>query len=81
MFAVLQSDINSLKSLLHLIGQPYCKKSRSAKVKDGIINITLRNYHVDQYSLYYKNMTIIKDNHHEGCLYYKCSLGAKLTAN
>ncbi len=30
MFAVLHSDINSLKSgLLHLTGQPYCKKCRS----------------------------------------------------
>jgi hypothetical protein len=50
MFAVLHSDINSLKSgLLHLTGQPYCRKSRSAKVKDGIINLILRNYRVDQY--------------------------------
>jgi hypothetical protein len=48
MFAVLHSDINSLKSgLLHLTGQPYCKKGRSAKVKDGIINLILRNYLVD----------------------------------
>jgi hypothetical protein len=45
MFAVLHSDINSLKSgLLHLTGQPQCKKSRLAKVKDGIINLILRNY-------------------------------------
>ncbi len=44
MFAVLLSDINSLKSgLVHLTSQPYCKKSRSAKVKDGIINLILRN--------------------------------------
>jgi len=44
MFAVLHSDINSHKSsLLHLTGQPYWKKSRSAKVKDGIINLILRN--------------------------------------
>jgi hypothetical protein len=51
MFAVLHSDINSLKSgLLHLTDQPYCKKGRSAKVKDGIINLFLRNYLVDQYS-------------------------------
>ncbi len=43
MFAVLHSDNNSLKSgLLHLTGQPYCKKSRSAKVKDGIINLILK---------------------------------------
>jgi hypothetical protein len=45
------SDINSHKSgLLHLTGQPYCKKSRSAKVKDGIINLFLRNNLIDQYS-------------------------------
>ncbi len=51
MFAVLQSDINSLKSgLLHLTGQPYCKKSISAKVKDGIINSILRNYLIDLYT-------------------------------
>jgi hypothetical protein len=50
MFAVLHSDINSLKSgLLHLTGHPYCKKGRSTKVKDGIINLILRNYLVDQY--------------------------------
>ena len=49
MFAVLHSDINLPKSgLLHLTGQPYCKKSRSAKVKDGIINLILRNYFVDR---------------------------------
>ncbi len=36
MFAALHLDINSLKSgLLHLTGQPYYKKSRPAKVKDG----------------------------------------------
>ncbi len=40
--------------LLHLTGQPYCKKSRSAKVKYGIINLILRNCLVDQYkSLYF----------------------------
>ncbi len=50
MFAVLHSDINFLKSgLLHLTGQPYFKKGRSAKVKDGIGNESLRNYLVDQY--------------------------------
>jgi hypothetical protein len=49
MFAVLHSDINSLKSgHLHLTGQPYRKKSRSAKVKDGIINLILMNYLVDR---------------------------------
>ncbi len=36
--------------LLHLTDQPYCKKSRSAKIKDGIINLILRNYHVGRYS-------------------------------
>ncbi len=42
MFAGLHSDINSHKSsLLHLTSQPYWKKSRSAKVKDGIINFFL----------------------------------------
>jgi hypothetical protein len=51
MFAELHSDINSHKSgLLHLTSQPYCKKSRSAKVKDGIINLFLRNNLIDQYS-------------------------------
>ncbi len=50
MFAVLHSDINSLKSgLLHLTGQPYCKQGRSAKVKDGIINLFLRSYLLDRY--------------------------------
>ncbi len=50
MFAVLHSDINSLKSgLLHLTGQPYCKKSRSAKPKDGIMSLFIRNYVVDRY--------------------------------
>jgi hypothetical protein len=40
MFAVLHSNMNSFKSgPLHFTGQPYCKKDRSAKVKDGIINL------------------------------------------
>ncbi len=44
-------DYNSLKSgYLHLTGQPYCKKSRPAKVKDGIKNLILRNYLVDRYA-------------------------------
>ncbi len=52
MFAVLHSDINSLKSgLLYLIGHSYCKNCRSAKVKDEIINLILRNYLVDQYKV------------------------------
>ena len=51
MFAVLHSDINIHKSgLLYLTGQPHCKKSRSAKDKDGIINLFLRNYLIGQYS-------------------------------
>jgi hypothetical protein len=45
MFAVLHPDINSLKSgLLQLTDQPHLKKGRSAKVKDGIRNYSLRNY-------------------------------------
>jgi hypothetical protein len=52
MFAVLHSDINSHKSsLLDLTGQPYWKKSISAKVKDGITNLFLRNNLMDRYSL------------------------------
>jgi hypothetical protein len=44
MFAVPHSDINSLMSgLLHLAGQPYCKKGRSAKVKDGMEQHTFKN--------------------------------------
>jgi len=44
MFAELHSDINSLKSSpLHLTSQSYCKKDRSAKVKDGIIDLILWN--------------------------------------
>ncbi len=51
MFAALYSDINSFKSvLLHLTSQPYCKKSSSAKVKNGIINLILRNYLIDRYT-------------------------------
>jgi hypothetical protein len=51
MFAVLHSDINSPKSgLHHLTGQHYCKKSRSAKVQDGILNLFLENHLVGRYS-------------------------------
>jgi hypothetical protein len=54
MFEVLRSDINSLKSgLFHSTDQPYCKKSRSAKVKDGIINLILGNYFIDRYTCLY----------------------------
>jgi hypothetical protein len=43
-------QISTHKSgLLHLTGQPYCKKNRSAKVKDGIINLFLRNYLIGRY--------------------------------
>jgi hypothetical protein len=50
MFAVLNSDINSPKSgLLHLTGQ---LKSREAKVKDGIRNLSLGNNLIDQYRGY-----------------------------
>ncbi len=48
MFAVLSSDIGSLKSgLLHLTGQI---KGRAAKVKDGIWNLSLWNYLADRYN-------------------------------
>jgi hypothetical protein len=51
MNALLHSDINSPKpGLLYLTGQPCCKKGSSAKVKDGIINLTLRNYLDDRYT-------------------------------
>ena len=51
MFAVLHSDINSLKSgYLYQTGHPYCKKGRSVKVKDGIKNLILKNYLIDRYS-------------------------------
>jgi hypothetical protein len=52
MFAELHSGINSHNSsLLHLTGQPYCKKSRSAKVKDGIITYFLGTISlIDTYS-------------------------------
>ncbi len=54
MFAVLHSDINSLKSgLLHFTGQPYCKNYRLAKVKDGITTSFLRNILlIDTYTIY-----------------------------
>jgi hypothetical protein len=32
------------------MGQPYWKKSRSAKVKDGIINLFLRNNLIGRYT-------------------------------
>jgi hypothetical protein len=41
MFAVLHSDISSVKySLRYLTGQPYSPKGRSVKVKDGNISET-----------------------------------------
>jgi len=49
MFPVLHSDSNSLKSgRLHLTGQPWCKKSRSAKVKDGIMKFNERGSTVNR---------------------------------
>ncbi len=41
--------IQTRSGILYLTGQPYCKKSRSAKVKHGIINLFLRNFLVDRY--------------------------------
>ncbi len=59
MFVALHSDINFHKSgLLYLTGQPDCKKSRSAKVKDGIINLFLRSYLVDWYIALYSDCDI-----------------------
>jgi len=58
MFAALHSDSNSLKTgLLYLTVQPYCKKGRSEIVKDGIINLILRNYLADRY----RSFTLNKD--------------------
>jgi hypothetical protein len=45
MLAELHLEINCLS--LHLMGQPYCKKSRSAKVKDGIITYFLGTISLD----------------------------------
>jgi hypothetical protein len=60
MFAVLHSGSNSLKSgRLQLTGKPYCKKHTSAKVKDGIINLILRNYLVDRYMEYTKALAYV----------------------
>jgi hypothetical protein len=62
MFAVLHSDINSHKSsLLHLTGHPYWKKSRSAKVKDGI-NLFLRNNLIDQYKQCLLEQTLLEQS-------------------
>jgi hypothetical protein len=48
MFSELNSEINSHKSsLLHLTTQPYWKKKRSAKVKDGIITYFLGTISLD----------------------------------
>jgi hypothetical protein len=60
MFAVLHSDINFPKSgLFHLTGQPYCKKSRPAKVKDDIINKILRDYLIDRYISFIYSPTFV----------------------
>jgi len=57
-FSISQKEINVcsiafiyqlLKSgLLHLTSQPFCENGRSAKVKDGIINLILRNNLIDR---------------------------------
>ncbi len=68
MFAAQQSDINSLKSgLLHLTGQPHCKKCRSAKVKDGVINLIVRNYLIDRYSFKHSSLAQLFVN-------YRCKM-------
>ncbi len=56
MFSAFHADINSLKSgLLHFTNQPYCKKSRSAKVIDEILDLILRNHLVDLYNMNYSS--------------------------
>ncbi len=63
MFAVLHSDINPHKSgLFYLTDQPYCKKSKSAKVKDGIINLFLRNYLIGRYNTHLNKSAIIQSD-------------------
>jgi hypothetical protein len=77
-FAVLHWDINSL---LHLAGHSDCKKSRSAKVKDGIIKLILRNYLIDRYMWFWSVLRLsliwmviwIDKNHYTICdLFYIC---------
>jgi hypothetical protein len=41
----------SQSGLFHFTSQPYCKNCRSAKAKDGIINLILRNYLIDRYNI------------------------------
>jgi hypothetical protein len=63
MFAVLHSDINSHKSgFLHLMGQPYCKKCRSAKAKDGIINLFLRNDLIGGYTCFVSYLDLVRSS-------------------
>ncbi len=70
MFAVLHSDTSSLKSgLLHLTGQHYCKRGRSAKLKYRIINQILWNYLVDRYNCVGQNWV---NNLSAKCLSTKC---------
>jgi hypothetical protein len=85
MFAVLHLDINSPKSsLLHLTGQPYWKKSRSAEVKDRITNLFLRNNLIDRYKHYGKvntrknlsNEIIIVIKHFFCLSFHSCPLKA-----
>ncbi len=57
MFAILHSDINSVKSgLFHPTSQPNSQKGRGAKVKDGIMSGTkfLGTISVDRYSCHWK---------------------------
>ncbi len=63
-FVVLHSDIKSLKTgLLHFTSKPYCKKVDHAIVKDGIINLILRNYLIDGYNRYFVWYTLkIQEN-------------------
>ncbi len=59
MFAVLHSDINSNKSVLcHSTNQPFFIKGRLVRVKDGIINLIIKNYLIDQYRDYLKKEII-----------------------
>jgi hypothetical protein len=52
--------IQILTSLsVHLTGQPYLKKGRWAKVKDGIRNLIIGNYLIDQYSHLAKVVTLL----------------------
>ncbi len=76
MFAVLHSDINSLKSGLLFNQTAYSKKSRSAKAKDGIINLILRNYLINfilrNYLVDKCNGLYYKQDHNNNWWLYDC---------